>query len=306
MPDSSHPSVLWLDGEIVPWERATMHITDAPAFAHSIFEGIRAYWNPAQERSYIFRLDAHLTRFIHSMKLMRMSTTLSKEQIAHGAVEVCRVNGYREDIYVRPLAYFDPGFQLSSATGPAHVLINTWPRASQLDRPTGLKCCVSSWTRIADNILPARIKCYANYRNSALAWTEAALNGYDSTILLNTRGKVSEGPGACLMFIRDGAVITPTVTSDILESVTRLTLLQVCRDVLGIETVEREVDRTELYTADEVFFCGTGAEVNPVASIDGYTIGDGGIGPITQQLRRLYNDLIRGNETRYEAWRTAV
>lgn len=186
------------------------------------------------------------------------------------------------------------------------MLINTWPRPSQLDRPTGLKCCVSSWTRIVDNILPARVKCLANYRNSALASAEAFQNGYDGAIMLNARGKVSDGPGSGLMLVRNGAVIAPTVTDDILESVTHVALLQLCREVLGIEALRREVDRTELYSADEVFYCGTGLEVDPISSIDGYTIGDGGIGPITQRLRRLYHDVVRGIDSRYEDWRTVV
>ncbi|MBI4552457.1 MAG: branched-chain amino acid transaminase [Candidatus Latescibacteria bacterium] len=307
MPEPAHPAHVWLDGEIVPWERTMVHVTDAPLFIHAVFEGIRAYWNPAQERLYIFRLDAHLKRLLNSIKLTRMRTTLSKEQIAQGAVALCGALGYREDIYIRPLAYFDPAaFQAATTSGPVHVLINTWPRPSQLDRPTGLKCCVSSWTRIVDNILPARVKCLANYRNSALASTEASFNGYDWAIMINSHGKVSDGTGSALMLVRDGVVLAPTVTDDVLESVTHETLIQVCREVLGVEAVRREMDRTELYSADEAFLCGTGLEVAPISSVDGYTIGNGGIGPITQQLRRMYHDLVRGIDRRYEAWRTAV
>jgi branched-chain amino acid aminotransferase len=285
----------------------TVHVTDAPLFIHAVFEGIRAYWNPDRERLYIFRLEAHLKRLLNSMKLTRMTTPLSKDQIARGAGEICRTLGYREDVYVRPLAYFDPDtFQHATTSGPAHVMINTWPRATFLNRTTGLKCCVSSWTRIVDNILPARVKCLANYRNSALASTEAALGGYEWAIMLNARGKVSDGTGSALMLVRDGVVIAPTVADDVLESVTHMTLIQLCHEVLGIEAVRREVDRTELYSADEVFLCGTGLEISPIASIDGYTVGDGGIGPVTQRLRRLYNDVVRGIDERYEAWRTAV
>jgi branched-chain amino acid aminotransferase len=215
--------------------------------------------------------------------------------------------GYREDVYIRPLAYFDPEtFQMGTTSGAAHVLINTAPRATFLNRETGLKCCVSSWTRIVDNILPARVKCLANYRNSALASTEAAINGHEWAIMLNTRGKVSDGTGSALMMVRDGVVIAPTVTDDVLESITHATLIQLCHEALGIEAVRREIDRTELYSADEAFLCGTGLEISPIASVDGYTIGNGEIGPTSRQLRRLYNDVVRGIDRRYEEWRTAV
>lgn len=306
MLQSANPEYLWLDGEMVPWENATVHVTHGHIFAHSVFEGIRAYWNADRERLYVFRLDAHLERLFRSIKLLRMTTRFTFDQLKQAAVDVCKANGYKEDIYLFPLAYFDPGVGLSHMTGPAHIYINTFPNASKLDRPSGIKCCVSAWTRITDNMLPARIKCWANYRNSAMAWTDATLSGFDGAIMLNARGKVCEAPGACLVMIREGVVITPPVTSDILESVTRAALLQMCREALELQVVEREVDRTELYTADEIFLCGTGAEVTPVASIDHYDICDGGIGPVTQRLRTLYNQVIRGMETRYEAWRTPV
>ena len=154
--------------------------------------------------------------------------------------------------------------------------------------------------------MPARVKCWANYRNSAIAWTDATLKGFDETLMINTRGKICEAPGACVMMIQNGVLITPPVTSDILESVTRATLLQIGREVLGLEVVERDIDRTELYTAEEIFLCGTGAEVSPISSIDSYTIGDGGIGPITERFRWRYNDIIRGIDTRYDEWRTPV
>jgi branched-chain amino acid aminotransferase len=304
--DHPHPPYIWLDGELVPWEQATVHVTHGHIFAHAIFEGIRAYWNKDQERLYIFRLDAHLERLYRSIKLMRMETPLTFDEVRRASVEVARANGYREDIYVFPTVYFPPTVYLSRMAGPAHMYINTFPHASALDRKTGVRCAISSWTRITDNMLPARIKCWANYRNSAIAWTEATLSGFDEAVMLNTRGKVCEGPGACLMMIQDGTLITPPVTSDILVSVTRGTILQIGREVLGLPVVEREIDRTELYTAQEAFFCGTGAEVKPIASVDHYPIGNGEIGPITQAFRKAYHDLIRGIDPRYPEWRTLV
>lgn len=306
MLNSSHPEHIWYDGELVPWEQPVVHVSQGHIFAHSIFEGIRAYWNAKQERLSIFRLDAHLQRFYRSIKLMRMETPFTIEQVTRASADILRANGYREDTYVFPTAFFDPVVYLSKMVGPTHMFINTFPHASKLDRTTGYKCCISSWTRINDNIMPARVKCWANYRNSAIAWTDATLKGFDEAIMLNTRGKVCEAPGACAMMIQNGILVTPPVTSDILESVTRATILQIGREVLELEVIERDIDRTELYTADEIFLCGTGAEVSPVASIDHYTVGDGGIGPITQQFRKAYNDIIRGIDTRYAEWRTPV
>ena len=307
MPGAPVQKELWLDGEIVPWESANVHVTDAVLFIHAVFEGIRGYWNPDQERLYIFRLDAHIKRLLNSMKLTRMDTPLTKEQIIEGAVAICRRLAYREDVYVRPLGYFDTeSFTGAMAAGPAHVMINTWPRPTFMTRTSGFNCCISSWTRIIDNVLPARVKCLSNYRNSALASNEATTNGYDWAIMLNARGKVSDATGSGLMMIRDGVVIAPTITDDVLESITHETLIQLCQDVLGVEAIRREIDRTELYSADELFLCGTGIEVAPVTSVDGYKVGNGEMGPLSLQIRQLYNNIVRGIDPRYDAWRTAV
>jgi branched-chain amino acid aminotransferase len=166
--------------------------------------------------------------------------------------------------------------------------------------------CISSWSRITDNVMPPRVKASSNYLNSRYASEEARRNGYDIALILNPNGKVAEAPGACLMLVRDGKIITPTVTSGILESITRATLIQLCRDVLNVEVIEREVDRTELYVAQEAFLCGTGAEITPIASVDRFTLGDGNIGAITARVENLYHDLVRGIDARYAEWRTAV
>ncbi|MDP6050926.1 MAG: branched-chain amino acid transaminase [Candidatus Latescibacteria bacterium] len=301
-----HPEHIWLDGEIVPWDQATMHITQGHIFAHSIFEGIRAYWNQDQEKLYVFQLDAHLERLYRSIKLMRMETDFTLEDLRTSSIELCLKNEYREDIYVFPSVYFQSNVYLNKMVGPTHTYIQTFPHASELDRTEGATCGISSWTRITDNMLPARIKCWANYRNSAIAWTQETLSGFDEAIMMNTHGKICEAPGACLGMVQDGVLLTPSVTSDILVSVTRNTILQIASELLGVPVVEREIDRTEIYTTDEIFLCGTGAEITPVTSIDHYTIGDGGIGPVTQQLRQTYNDLIRGIDTRHPEWRTEV
>lgn len=297
---------IWLDGKQIPWDQGTLHLTQGHMFAHAIFEGIRAYWNEDLEKLFVFRLGDHLQRLYRSIKLMRMETPYKLEDVWAGSIELCQAHEYKQDVYIFPTVYFAPEVYLNRMAGPAHIYVHTFPYGSNLHKKDGAKCSVSSWTRIADNTLPARIKCWANYRNSAIAWTDATLNGFDETIMLNNRGKVSEAPGACLVMIQDGTLITPPITSDILVSITRDTVLKIGLDLIEMPVVEREIDRTELYTADEVFLCGTGAEVTPVSSIDNYEIGTGSVGPITERFRVAYHDLIRGMDMRFPEWRTEV
>lgn len=309
MNNQEHPRYLWLDGELVPWEEATVHITDLEwVGVGSVFEGIKAYRNEGLDRVYIFRLDDHLSRFADSMKLVELEPRFSPQELREAVLELLRANEVRRDIYIRPFAFANRGRFLSRGSEEAvtRILINLFPFESHLKTDHALHCCVSSWKRISEEVMPPRIKAVANYWNSRLAANEARRNGYDSAILLNERGKVAEGPGACLMLVRRGQVITPPITADILESITRDTLIQLFRRELGVEVVEREVDRTELYLAEEAFFCGTGAEVRPILSVDRFPLGNGQIGPLTRQIASLYHDVVRGIEGRYGQWRTLV
>ncbi|MFN8539155.1 MAG: branched-chain amino acid transaminase [Thermomicrobiales bacterium] len=307
---ASHPKFMWWNGELVPWEKATVHVTQMHWTAVSaIFEGIMSYWNQDQEELYVFRLDGHLKRFVRSQKMMRMRADYTVEQLTDAITGLLRANDTRTDTYVFPYAYPAGGgrFRSFSASEPgaAEVQVTTRPSSSHLLSGKMSHACVSSWTRIPDNVMPPRIKNIANYRNGGLAGAEAAINGYDTAILLNTAGKVAEGPGACIMMVRDGQLITPTVTDSILESITRSAIIELARD-LGVEVVERTIDRTELYIADEVFFCGTAAEITPVASVDRYTVGNGELGPITGQLEQKLHDIMRGKDSRYASWATPV
>lgn len=306
---TSHAPYLWWNGKITPWEEATVHVTAIGwSGVAAIFEGIMSYWNEEQEELLVFRLDAHLQRLLRSQKMMRMSRDYTVEQLTDGITELLRLNECRQDTYVFPLAFLSSsGFRRFSSTEPAktEITITTRPGPSHLLKREWKHACVSSWTRIDDTIMPPRIKNISNYRNSQLASGEASMNGYDTPILLNTRGKVAEGPGACIMMVRDGRLITPGVTESILESITRNSIIELARD-LGIEVVERSVDRTELYIADEVFFCGTAAEITPIVSVDRYTVGDGEQGPITTRLEQLFHDVVRGKEARYRHWVTPV
>lgn len=305
----ANPTYLWWNGRQMPWEDATIHVTDIGwSTVGAIFEGIRAYWNPDDEEAYIFRLAEHMKRFEQSMKLVRLNQEYSTDYLTEAILELMRANEHREDTYIRPLAYRagGGGKSLSAASSDAAILINTSSRPSHLK--TGVKhdACISSWTRISDNVMPPRVKNISNYRNGQLATMEANVNGYDVPLLLNDQHKVAEGPGACVMIVRDGKVITPGVTESILESITRDALITLLREDLGLVVEERSIDRTEVYIADEAFLCGTAYEITPIVSVDRYQIGDGEVGPITSQLEDLFLGVLRGTDSRHPEWRTPV
>lgn len=286
-----------------------MHVSEMEWVGVSaVLEGIKAYRNPEEDRAYVFRLNEHMDRFEDSIKLMDMECEWRPNQLREAALELLQANGCKEDTYIRPMAYRGRGgrsFRSQSETVTS-ILINTHPFTSSLKTGRAIAVGVSSWTRISDNVMPPRVKAVANYRNSQLAWQEASRNGYDDALILNERHKVAEAPGACVMMVKRGRVITPPITGGVLESVTRSTLLQMFGEQLNTPTEEREIDRTELYLADEVFLCGTGAEVTPVTSVDRYQVGDGAIGPITARMIDLYHDMVRGLDAPYDGWRTAV
>jgi branched-chain amino acid aminotransferase len=274
----------------------------------AVFEGIRVYAGDHPDELYIFRLREHLERLERSMKLVRLPLEYGLDDLTDATLDLLRANQVREDTYIRPLAYAANtyGKRVAQIGNEAALVISTVPMATHLKSGLAYHANISSWRRISEDVLPPRVKNLSNYRNSQLASTEARLDGYDTTILLNQHGKVSEGPGACLMLVAGGKIITPDLGSGILESITRDALIVLGREVLGVEVVEREVDRTELYLADEAFLCGTAAEITPIVSVDRHTVGDGKPGPITHALEAAFEDVLRGREPRYAHWRTPV
>ncbi|HSN98472.1 MAG TPA: branched-chain amino acid transaminase [Candidatus Nanopelagicales bacterium] len=303
------PRFAWLNNRCVPWDDCVLHVrTQAVHFGSNVFEGVRAYWSEERGELYVFKLDEHLRRLEQGMKIMRMKPPLATADIARGVVDLLRENGFRENVHMTVTAYFgesddfDPLFATED-TG-AHITAVPFDRVSALS--SGITACVSSWRRISDDSVPPRIKVGANYQNSRLAQQEARMNGYHTAVMLNQSGKVSETPGACLMMVRDGRLITPPVTADILESVTRGTLMQIASEDLKIPVIERDVDRTELYLADELIVCGTIAEVVPMISVDRLPVGDGAAGPITRSLRERYFTIVRGGDERYASSLTPV
>ena len=316
-PTLESPKYLWRSGKLVEWEKATIHVSMLGWTAISaVFEGIRAYWNTDRRELYIFQLDAHLNRLFQSMKIMRMTSPYSKEELAQAIVELLRANEYRCDTYIQPLAYFGggiPGY-LAVLEEPGEVVITARPAPSNLARseaeePRASKvvhCNISSWTRISDNVMPPRAKAITNYQNSRYVSTESRINGYDFGIILNQDGKVSEASYACLYIIRDGVAITPPVGAGILESITRDVAKRLLEQEMAVPVVERDVDRTELYIADEAFICGTAVEVQPIGSVDRYKLGDGEPGPVVSGLQEIFHNAVRGVDAKYVDWRTPV
>jgi branched-chain amino acid aminotransferase len=305
-----HPKLVWFDGAIVPWEEAKIHISTAAVLrGGNIFEGVRAYWNAEERELYIFRNDAHMARLWNSAKIMRMTIPWSKEALTRAQIEVLRANAFEGTVWFRLTLYVGEGEE--SVWPPEQVPVGGFIVARLAPHSPGITegidSCISTWARINDMTVPPRVKSGANYHNSRLAVMEARTNGYaGQPIMLNERGKVSEGPGATLFIVRDGALITPPVTANVLESITRATVLELGRDAMGLRVVEREVDRTEVYVAEEAFFCGSGWEVTPIRSVDRYAIGTGKPGPVTRRLQEVYFSAAEGRMPEYRHWLTPV
>ncbi len=297
---------IWQNGQIVPLEKATVNVlTPAVLFGANVFEGLAAYWNSKEEELYCFRFADHFKRLFESLKIMRMAVPYTIEDFFSFTSEAIKANKFREDIHLLQVVYVDDiaGLFRQKKFG---MYIAAQPHMHLFDTTKGIHCCTSTWTRISDGSSPPRVKSGPNYQNSRLASLEADAKGFDWAVILTNRGKVSEAPGACLFMVRKGQVVTPPVTSDILESVTRATLIELFSKERRMPVAEREIDRTELYVAEEVFLCGSGAEVTPVVSLDRINIGDGKIGPATKRIQKLYFDVVRGNHKGYSEWRVPV
>jgi len=296
---------VWMDGKIVPWDQGRVHVSAETVLrGANIFEGMRAYWNAEEKELYIFKNAEHLRRLRQSAKIMRMTIAYSDEELTEAFVELIRANRFQEGVHFRPVVYFGEGESYAWEPDKIHngVFILAFARPHTKKIYTGIDSCVSTWRRNSDTASPSRVKAAANYHNSRLAQVEAKMNGFDTPIMLNDRGEVAESPGSCFMMVRDGTVITPPVTADILESITRATLIQLFRDELKVPVVERDIDRTELYIADETFFCGSGAEVLPIVSVDKYPVGTGAVGPLTKAMQTLYFDIAQGAVDKYRHW----
>ncbi len=298
----------FFDGEFIPIEGAKVSImTHALNYGTGCFEGIRAYWNDDEKQLYLFRMPEHYARLHHSCKILLIELPYSVDELNNITVELLRREGFQQDTYIRPLAYKSQegiGVRLKGIADSFAMF--ALPFGRYIEREEGARVCVSSWRRIYDTSLPARAKCTGAYINSAFCKSEAEMNGFDEAIVLTRGGSVSEGSAENLFLVRNGALVTPSVTSDILEGITRATLIQLAREELQLEVEERTVDRTELYVCEEAFFCGTGVQIAAIASIDNRPVGTGRMGPITKKLRELYFDIVRGKVPKYREWCTPV
>jgi len=292
--------------QIVPLSEAKIGImTHAFNYGTGVFEGIRGNWNDKEEQVYVFRLKEHFDRLRKSCRIMQIDFPYSNEELSSVLTKLVEMGEFREDVYIRPLAYKSSevlGVRLHDLEDD--LLMFVAPFGPYLDIEKGARCQTSSWRRVADTGIPPRAKITGIYANSALAKTEAQLNGFDEAIMLDERGHISEGSGENIFVITDGVIYTPPPSSDILVGITRDTVMALAREELGIPVVERDIDRTEIYTADECFMTGTAAHVTPVVELDRRAIGNGKMGPISGELVRLYFEIIKGNNAKYAHWCT--
>ena len=292
----------------MPVTEATINVLSLTAqFGANVFEGIRCYWSEKEQQLYAFRLADHYKRLHHSIKLLRLKSPYSTSDFENGLKDVVKANGYREDIAVRQTVFVDGLGGTWNSCEPIKMFIAPIAKGYQhIADKQGLRCQVSSWERISDRNLSPRAKVGANYINSRMAYLEARQNGYDTALIPNFQGKISEGPGACFFMVRDNTLFTPPPTASVLESITRDTIIKMAQDVLGIKTVERDIDRTELYICDEAFLCGSAMEVTHITEVDGYTVGKGTVGTITRQLSDTYYQVITGQLEQYRDWLTPI
>ena len=291
-------------GEIIPLADAKIGVmTHAFNYGTAVFEGIRGNWNEEEETTFLFRVREHYARLEQSCRILNLPFDEDIDNLIDITIEIAAKSGYREDIYIRPLVYASSevlGVRLHGLE--TDVVVFVAPFGPYLDIEQGARCHTSTWRRVDDMGIPPRAKVTGIYVNSALAKTEAQLNGFDEAIVLNSDGHVSEGSGENIFIIRDGVLLTPPPSDNVLEGITAQTVKILAANELGIETIERTIDRTELYIADEVFMTGTAAHVTPVVEVDRRSINGGVPGPITKQLVESYSNVIRGKNKNYEDW----
>ncbi len=298
---------VYINGEYIESDKAVIPVrTHAFLYGTSVFEGIRAYYNREEEQMYAFRVREHYQRLLASAKVMWMKSPYTLEEYADITKELLKKNNYRTDAYIRPTLY-----KSAIKVGPTltdnedSFLIFTTPFGNYFDSDKGLKLCVSNWRRTSDNAIPPRAKVSGAYANSALIKTDAHEAGFDDAVVLSESGQVTEGSAMNIFLVINGVLTTTSTTDDILVGVTRNTILELAKE-LEIPVKERSIDRTELYNADEVFCCGTGAQIVPVESIDHRIIGNGMTGEITKKIQALYYDVVRGKVEKYKHWCTPI
>src|SRR4030095_323525 len=289
---------------IVPYSEARVGVmTHALNYGTGVFAGIRAYWNPDEAELFVFRPADHFRRFLESARLLDMTLPYTAEDLTDALTGLLRAELHREDCYARPLAFYADesiGVRLHNLT--PEVSIVAMPYGKYVDNEEGVHATISSWRRVDDNMIPARGKITGSYVNSAFAKTDAQRAGFDEAIVLNQDGHVAEGSAQNFFLIKNGVALTPSTTDNVLEGLTRRTVLEILAKELGLRVVERPIDRTEIPLADEAFFCGTGVQIAAITRVDHRPIGTGRLGPVVAALRDLYFDVVRGKRPEYRSW----
>jgi len=304
-----HPNTwVFYEGEFARYNDVRLGLmTHALHYGTAVFEGIRAYWNDKKSQLYLLKAAAHYDRMRRSANVMRMELPFSTEELVNFTLELLRRNEYKSDVYVRPLLYTSSeeiGVRLHNLN--RSFFIYSVPFGKYVETDGGIKCMVSTWRRVPDQSLPARAKISGSYAQAALAKSEAVEAGYDEAIVLSVDGHVSEGSAENLFMLKDGEFVTPPVTDDILEGVTRQLLIKVIEEELNLPVLQRSIDRTELYTCDELLLCGTGAQISPVIEVDRRPVGNGKVGEFTQELQGIYFSAVRGETPKYKDWTIPV
>jgi branched-chain amino acid aminotransferase len=302
------PNYAYFKGKIVPYADANVGVMNHSLnYGTAVFGGVRGYWNEQEEELFVFRPKDHFRRFLNSMKMMVMDTKLSEEDLTQIVIELIQNEGYRQDVYVRPLAYkADEIIGVKLHDLQTEITLFSVPFERYVSNDTDAHVTVSSWRRLDDNMIPARGKISGAYVNTAFIKTDAIRAGFDEAIVLNQDGHLSEGSAENLFMLRDGVLVTPPVSDNILEGITRRTTMELAKEELGLDVVERSIDRSELFISDEFFMTGTAAQVTAITQVDHRKVGEGVMGPVTTQLRQLYNDVVRGKMKKYRHWNTPI
>ncbi len=303
------PSYAYFQGRIVPIEEAKVSVmTHALNYGTGAFGGMRAYWNDDEQQLFLFRPLEHFKRVLNSAKILMMDLPHTPESMLAILIDLLRTENYRGvDVYIRPLVYKSStviGVRLHDLE--CDFTMFAQPFGSYIPNEEGSRVTFSAWRRIDDNMIPARGKITGAYANSAFIKTDAALAGFDEALVLDQNGHISEGSAENFFMVRDGVAITPPVTTNILEGITRRTVMHLLQHEMGVPVEVRDIDRTEVFVADEAFFCGTGVQIVAITEVDHRPVGTGKMGPIVRQLRQLYFDIVRGKNARYRDWNVPV
>lgn len=302
------PHYAFFEGRIVPYSEAKVGVMNHSLnYGTGCFGGIRGYWNEEEEQLFVFRPFDHYRRFLQSAKLLRMDLGYTEDELTQITLDLMRAENFQQDCYIRPLAYKADeiiGVRLNNLRDA--LTIFSIPFGRYVENDEGAHVTISSWRRVDDNSIPARGKITGAYANSALIKSDALLAGFDEAIVLNQDGHVSEGSAENLFMLRDGIVVTPPGSDNILQGITRRSLIRLIRDELGLEVMERSIDRTELYLADELWFSGTGVQIVAITQIDHRPVADAKMGPLVRELRDLFFEVVRGRHPKYRHWCTPV